>query len=333
MKNEKSVGVIIGGAGNIGKSIIRTLNGRKGVKIVAVVDTYEPLVGKDAGEVAGIEKIGLPITNDLNAAYHNSDADVVICVTKPCTDAEMYEIVKPAIDCGLNVLVPNMATCNLWYTNPELAKEIDQHCKEKGVSYAGIGSTQCLERQIIAMTEGNTEIESIQFSRFADVHAFPLEGCKLEFGLSYNEKDFWAAVENGDINDQSSLGNDIGYLADKLGWQIEKQTYEQKPILDDSGIVIGVEYTCQGYADGVMRLETKWTFILDEERRYFDRIVINGHSSADITLKYSPDRGVLSTSGSIVNAIPAIIKVESGYISTLDLPICNFQAGEYWKHI
>lgn len=333
MAEKKNIGVVIGGAGNIGKSIIRTLQNRKGIRIVAVVDSYPPLIGKDAGEVAGIDKIGIPITDSLETAFALPEADVAISVTKPCTDREMYETVKSAIDHGLNVLVPNMATCNLWFSNPELAKEIDEHCKEKGVSYAAIGSTQVLERQIISMTEGNTEVKCIRFARFADVHAFPIEGCRVEFGLSLTEEEFWKGVEDGSINDQSSLGNDIAYIAGHLGWKIDKQTYEQTPIMAEDDTVKGVEYTCQGYSEGVLRLETKWTFILDEERRYFDRITIDGASSADIVLTYSPDRGVLSTSGSLVNAIPAIIKVAPGYISTLDLPICSYCADEVHLHI
>jgi 4-hydroxy-tetrahydrodipicolinate reductase len=61
--------VVAGAAGRMGSRIVACLQGDADLKVTAAVEaTGHGALGKDAGEVAGIGKIGIPITADPRAA-------------------------------------------------------------------------------------------------------------------------------------------------------------------------------------------------------------------------------------------------------------------------
>lgn len=69
--------IILGAAGKMGMSLIKCASEIEDIEIVgAIENNNHPALGKDAGEFAGIHKIGVPITNDINSAL--DDADVAI---------------------------------------------------------------------------------------------------------------------------------------------------------------------------------------------------------------------------------------------------------------
>ena len=68
MKND-NIKVVILGLGGVGKRILKELSTKDGLDIVGVIDSYDAIVGKDAGVVAGIDPIGVKISNDEDAVY------------------------------------------------------------------------------------------------------------------------------------------------------------------------------------------------------------------------------------------------------------------------
>jgi 4-hydroxy-tetrahydrodipicolinate reductase len=73
---------IIGVSGRMGRELIRAARENSELSVVAAVASpASTVVGKDAGELAGIGPIGLRVTNDLAAAL--SQADVAIDFSSP----------------------------------------------------------------------------------------------------------------------------------------------------------------------------------------------------------------------------------------------------------
>lgn len=74
--------VVVGAAGRMGQALVRMIHQTEGVTLHAAVQREgSPFLGKDAGEIAGLGPIGVPVTDDpLSAFLH---AEGVIDFTKP----------------------------------------------------------------------------------------------------------------------------------------------------------------------------------------------------------------------------------------------------------
>lgn len=79
--------VIVGAAGRMGQTLIRTIHSMEGVRVAAALERAgSPETGKDAGELAGVGPIGVAITNDPLAAF--AKADGVLDFSVPAVSVE-----------------------------------------------------------------------------------------------------------------------------------------------------------------------------------------------------------------------------------------------------
>jgi 4-hydroxy-tetrahydrodipicolinate reductase len=82
--------VVAGAAGRMGQTLLRMIHSAEGMKIHAALEREgAPVLGKDAGEIAGIGPIGVPITSDLHA-------DAVIDFTSPASTVEFAGLAAQA---------------------------------------------------------------------------------------------------------------------------------------------------------------------------------------------------------------------------------------------
>src|SRR3990170_6866277 len=73
---------VTGAAGRMGKAIISAIRENHQIKLVGALEREDsPFLGRDSGEVAGIGKNGVEITDDMARAF--SKADVIIDFTAP----------------------------------------------------------------------------------------------------------------------------------------------------------------------------------------------------------------------------------------------------------
>ena len=310
----KNVKIVVAGVGNVGSHFVRLMSEKKGVEMAAVVDIDPKKIGTDAGAATG-EPLGLIITGDLVKACQEHRPDLVVAMTTPTSARKAYEEMIPVLEMGIDVLVPNMGTSNLWISEPELAAEIDTKCKEHGVSYLGIGATQVQDRFILANTEGCSKIEKISFTHYADMHAFSDESISHEWGVTLSEEDYWNGIKNGTVESHDYFKDGIWYLG-----------AENKKVWADT-------FKCQGFQNGECKIETNWVFCRDPEQKYYDRVVVDGTPHIDSMNNYSPDRGLVSTFAALANGIPAVLKAAPGYVNTLTVPACTLIDDEYSKHI
>jgi len=82
---------VVGAAGRMGKSLVQAVHDMDGMALgVATEYPESSLIGADAGEVAGIGKLGVPISADL--AGSTADFDVVIDFSRPEATMKHLEI-------------------------------------------------------------------------------------------------------------------------------------------------------------------------------------------------------------------------------------------------
>lgn len=87
--------VVVGAGGRMGKTLIRLICETPGLVLhAAVVNAGSPLIGRDAGELAGASTLGVAVTDDpLQAFLH---ADGVIDFTSPAATVEFAALAAQA---------------------------------------------------------------------------------------------------------------------------------------------------------------------------------------------------------------------------------------------
>ena len=74
--------ILIGVAGRMGKALTKVISETKDLQLVGAIETdNHPLLGRDAGEVAGLEKNGVKISSDLEKIIN--DTEVIIEFSQP----------------------------------------------------------------------------------------------------------------------------------------------------------------------------------------------------------------------------------------------------------
>ena len=82
---------ILGGAGRMGRALVRAVTEAKGAAVVGAVDAPgNPEIGKDLGGLAGIDPLGVALGDDVRGLFDR--ADVVIDFTVPTATAENARI-------------------------------------------------------------------------------------------------------------------------------------------------------------------------------------------------------------------------------------------------
>jgi 4-hydroxy-tetrahydrodipicolinate reductase len=185
---------VCGAAGRMGRTILEVCRETEAVEVtVALEHSASPMLGVDAGEQAGIGKLGVVISDDLTAVADQFDvlidftlADSIKSTLAQCrstgkkmvigttglTDTQKQEIREAADDIGI-VFAPNMsAGVNLCFKLLELASRvvgeeadieiIEAHHREKKDAPSG---TSLRMGEVIAATLGRDLKECAVYGR------------------------------------------------------------------------------------------------------------------------------------------------------------------------
>lgn len=91
---------VSGAAGRMGRTVVRTVFGEPDMQVVAALD-LEPAAGRDAGEIAGTARMGVPVTADL-AEVIAARPDVLV---EFATGRAVVEHIRAALESGIRPVV------------------------------------------------------------------------------------------------------------------------------------------------------------------------------------------------------------------------------------
>jgi 4-hydroxy-tetrahydrodipicolinate reductase len=87
--------VVMGAAGRMGRMLVRTIGEMPGVAVAAALERAgSDALGKDAGVVAGLSPVGVPITDDPLQAVVNADG--IVDFTAPAASVELAALAAQA---------------------------------------------------------------------------------------------------------------------------------------------------------------------------------------------------------------------------------------------
>ncbi len=87
--------VVMGAGGRMGRALVKAITEADGVTVCAALErTGSPALGKDAGELAGVGPLGVPVTDDALSAVVNAEG--IVDFTAPVATIELAALAAQA---------------------------------------------------------------------------------------------------------------------------------------------------------------------------------------------------------------------------------------------
>lgn len=345
----RPVRVAVWSTGGIGTIAIRAVRRRPDLELVGVWVHSPDKVGRDAGELAGIDPIGLAATDDVDAILGTGVDCVVYAAQGPEQDAASVPDYVRLLSAGVNV-----STTSSWALlhpptyEPTWRAQLDAAAVEGGASlYAtGIEPGFAADQLPLLLTTMSSSIRSIRTTEIARYDTYPVEFMMKEvmgFGKPIDDDQALLGLPGSIL---AAWAPGIRLVADALGAELDgiREEFDRAATprpLDvacgrlEAGTVGAIRTQAIGVVDGrdaiviehvnrmASDLAPDWP---TASRDGVYRITIDG--DPDITCEmaagdpeHSSPGAMVATAMRAVNAVPYLVDATPGLRTALDLPI------------
>jgi len=341
----KNVKIVSYGIGVIGKRLATHLLSKEGIEIVGAIDINPAIVGKDLGEVLGMEKIGVTINDDVDKVLSETKPDIV-CHTTMSYLRQTYDQFAGILKHGVNII----STCEeLGYPyvleeSTELAKKLDKIAKENGATMLGTGINPgfLMDTLPIFLSGPCEQVESMHIARKMDAATRRIPFQK-KIGAGMTVAEYRDAIDNHKITGHVGLEQSMQMIADALGWTLDEIKVDMpEPVTFDHEVKSDAITVPAGYAAGgkqmaygisgdktLITMDFKAYIGADEE---FDSVSIKG--VPPINNKITPcvhgDHGTIAMT---TNMIPHVINAEPGLKTMAELPPPHATPSHFGKYV
>lgn len=329
--------------GNVGQRSVRAVVANPGLELVGCYAWSPDKVGKDVGELRGIEPIGVTATDDVKALLALQPDCVVYNPMWPDTD----EVVG-ILEAGVNVV-----STAAFITGQRLGVDRDriaQACERGGSTMFGTGiSPGWVELMGLQAAGICDRIDKVTVDEASDTTLYdsPDTERPAGFGRPIDDPELPGMAAAG----TAVFGEAVAMVADALGVELDEVVCEEEyaqttaDVVMDSwtipaGHVAGVYASWQGRVGGrtVVELNVRWkkgpTLEPDWAIEEGHVITIEGLPSVRVRLEYLPPPdfqattfadfmvlGMIMTALPAINAIPHVVAAPPGIVTYNDLPL------------
>ena len=318
------------GVGPIGSRVVETAVDR-GYEFVGAVDVDPDKVGRDLGAVAGIDDLGVEITEDADAALA-ADPDVVFNSTL----SDLGDV-RPQIEQAMAAGADVVSTCEEmaypWRANPEVAAALDEAAREHGQTCLGTGINPgfAMDAFPAVLTGANRRVDSVYVERVQDAatRRGPLQE-KIGAGTDVDTFEAEIATEAGHVG----LPESVAMLGAALGWELDSIEESIEPVVAEervesdyvtveAGEVAGIHQVGEGIVDGETRIELDLSMYLGAPDPH-DEVKVEGVPDLH-TVVEGGFHGDVTTPAVVVNMVPSIRDADPGLVTMLDVapPTCR----------
>lgn len=329
--------------GNVGKQSAIAVARSPGLELVGCYAWSADKVGRDVGELCGVEPLGVAATHDVDALLALRPDCVVYNPMWPSVD----ELVR-ILEAGVNV-VTTAAFINGRNLGPD-RKRVVEACERGGSSLFGTGVSPGFVELLGLVTAGISDrLDKLTISEAA--HTMGYDSPETEkpagFGRPIDDPDLQAMTAEG----TAVFGEAVEMVADALGVELDDVVCEADyaAALEDldlgswqigKGCVAGVAASWQGRVGDrtVVELNVRWKKapVLEPDWEIQDGWVIEvqGRPTVRTTVQFLPPPdfeaksladfmvlGHIMTAMPAVNAIPAVVAAPPGIVTYADLPL------------
>lgn len=330
--------------GNVGLRALRRAIEHPDLELVGVWVHSEAKAGRDAGELAGIDPVGIKATNDKDEVLALKP-DCVLYMPHVCDFDEVCRI----LESGANVVTTRMEFQNPAALDPDIAKRVEAACHKGNSSIHATGASPgfITEALPIVLASIQRRMDNLSINEFADCSSrnspemlFEMMGFGREAGPANA-----AQLEHAKLCFAPSLQ----LAATSLGLPIEEFTVSGETGLARSdvhiaagvvpaGTVAAMKTTITGMRGGkaLMEFTTTWFVSTDvdtsdgKEWKFVTpsgwHVALMGDCPLELMITYpvAPENYADMTPGLTahrpINALPYVCEAPAGIRTTADLP-------------
>jgi len=218
---------VVWGLGAMGGGIARVLTEREGVRVVGAIDSNPELVGKDLGQVLGLESnYGVEVVAEPGKVLSNSRAQVCIVATSSFVE-DVQEQLVAAIKAGCNVISIAEEMADPAASHLETAAMLDRLARQHGVTVLGTGINPgfVLDSLIIVLTAACTNVERIRARRINDLGPFGPTVMRTQ-GVGTTPEQFEQGLADGTIVGHVGFAESLGPFQRR--WDGTSTRYDKK---------------------------------------------------------------------------------------------------------
>jgi len=318
------------GLGPIGQACVKVLLQKPGLELVGGIDVDPQKVGKDIGEICGLDKgLGMAVRGDGAAALADWRPQVVVHTTFSFLD-RIEEQLATIIRARAHVVSSSEELFYPFQRDPEFCQRIDTLAKQHSVAVIGTGVNPGFSMDILplCLTGVCTEVSKIIATRVVDTgqRRLPLQK-KTGAGLSRQEfEERLAAGRFGHIGlRESALA-----VMDTLGWPVDEIEESIQPVIAETEMttafltvepqqVAGLRQIMRVKSEGQERLVLDLQISVGAKEPH-DRVEIIGDPPFSARIE-GGIFGRTATIAALVNTIPKIINAPPGLRTMMELPV------------
>ncbi|WP_435768562.1 NAD(P)H-dependent amine dehydrogenase family protein [Nocardioides sp. SYSU DS0651] len=337
--------------GNVGRIALAQLIEDPRFELVGLVVASPDKVGRDAGELAGLDvTTGVTATDDLAAALAAGPDCAVYCALAETRFFEALDDLRTILAAGVNVVASSpVPMVYPWGLLPDsMIEPFEELCREHGVSLFATGvdpgwANDLLPFAIASTCQSVEQVRCYEIADYATYDGGPVMFDVMGFGRPVG--DLPMLFQPGML--ASAWGVTIRQLAAGFGLELDDITewFEQEPAPEAFDVAVGtipkggvaaVRFTITGMVgdrpvivvDHTTRLRgdlrPDWPQPAQAGGSY--RVEIQGEPSYVVDVSPSSRKGdhnyaaIAAGAGRIVNAIPDVVAAAPGIRTTLDLP-------------
>jgi hypothetical protein len=319
--------VIQYGLGPIGCATARLVSERDNLALVGAVDIDPAKVGRDVGELIGLDRsLGIEVKGKL--AEVDAAADVVVHTTNSYFDLFTDQLVE-ILAAGFDIVSTSEELTFPWLNNPDQASRVDAAARHAGKTVLGTGVNPgfLMDSLPLFLTSIAQRVDHIDVTRV--VNASQRRGpfqAKIGSGMTVDE--FRSSMAGGRMG-HVGLTESTAMIFDTLGRKLVRFDTTIEPVVAEEpvrteffdvqpGRVRGLHQTGRAFGDDGEFVSLTFRAALGEEPDG-DTITVKGRPDLTITLRGT--NGDLATVAMAVNAIRRTVNAAPGLVTMRDLPI------------
>ncbi|MCK9563434.1 MAG: hypothetical protein M0R02_12040 [Bacteroidales bacterium] len=329
-------------AGRIGQSAIRAIIRNPGLELVGLNVHSESKEGRDAGELSGVDPIGIRATRGIDAVLA-LQPDCVLYMQEGYNIDDMCRL----LESGINIVTTRSEFFYPQGMNPEHRQRLEAACQQGRASLFATGSSPGFSTEVlpIAMSYMSSRIDCLTIDEYADIPASTTPEMitnVMGFGKHMPDRFDPRTLEHVSVGFAQSLGAVAG------GMRLELDGFEttgefalaNSPVtlpggaVIEKGTVAAQRISVAGMKNGkpVLQYRANW-YCTNEIDKDWEikangwRIVVEGDTPMDINITFprSTDQSYADqmsglTAHPAVNAIPYVCEATAGIRTNVDLP-------------
>ena len=338
---EQPLRVVQWATGRIGTSSLRAVIRHPAMELVGVHVHSEDKEGRDAGELAGLDPVGVAATRKIE--------DIIAlqpdCVLHMADRGEIDELCR-LLEAGINVVSTCVEFLDPPRMKPELRERAEAACRKGGASIhsTGVSPGFSSEALPLLLTSISRRVDCITIDEFADIPASvpDVQVVKgMRFGREPGEEfdpNVLAHTAHGFVQSVNLVANALHLPLDDMQITGETANARERFLLPqgtpiEKGTVAAQRITIAGMRGGkaLIRFRINWycTTDIDEDwelRESGWRAHVEGDTPVKVDIsfpvskeEYSPAMAGL-TAHRAVNAAPYVCAAAPGIRTTADLP-------------